>query len=126
MFILYKKIFLLVAVFFVAQSFLPSSYAEEIRTLDLLNVTENSGVFELSDLPTTITSSSIKAFDEENNAVKLNSFEGGVATFAASPVMVIYEYADGSNNYTAVLKTDDAKLLAACSNGIFTVLLMWM
>ena len=118
MFILYKKIFLLAAVFFVAQSFLSYSYAEEIRTLDLLTVTENSGVFEVS-IPATITSSSIKAFDAENNSVTLNSFENGVAAFAASPVMVIYEYSDGSNNYTAVLKTDDAKLLAACSNGIF-------
>lgn len=99
---------------------LPSYSSADIRTRSPLYVTPQEGEKFSVTLSGSVISSSIKAWDASGTVVSQDSFSGGEAVFLARPSVVRYVYtSEKSGDVTAILASDDAKLLAVCSNGIF-------
>ena len=99
---------------------LPSVSSADVRTRSPLYVTEQEGGKFSVTLSGNVISSTIKAWDASGTAVSRDSFSGGNAVFLSRPSIVRYVYSSSDNSeVTAILASDDAKLLAVCSNGIF-------
>ena len=99
---------------------LPSSSSADIRTRSPLYVTAQEGGNFSVTLSGRVISDSIKAWDASGTVVSQDSFSGGKAVFLTRPSIVRYVYSsDESGDVTAILASDDAKLLAVCANGIF-------
>ena len=99
---------------------LSSSSSADVRTRSPLYVAAQEDEKFSVTLSGSVIGSTIKAWDASGTAVSLDSFSGGNAVFLSRPSIVRYVYSSAdSGNVTAILASDEAKLLAVCSNGIF-------